>query len=142
MPPKKPDAKVSCLCGSQVRVDPLSGERRVTCPSCGSTFDYVVTIDQASKAPRLSLILPKGALKPNGESLALAPSARAPEPEAEFIPVPDPEPPPPPPPKAVTRVPKKGGGKTIKAVIARCECGQDFPVEDTGELTSMQSCPV
>ena len=145
MPPKKPDPKVSCLCGSQVRVDPLSGDRRVTCPSCGSTFDYVVTIDQASKAPRLSLILPKGALKPDGESLALSPSARAPEPEpeaeaAEFVP--EPEPPPPPPPKAVTRVSKKGGGKTIKAVIARCECGQDFPVEDNGELTSVQSCPV
>lgn len=147
MPSKKPDAKVSCLCGSQVRVDPLSGDRRVTCPSCGSTFDYVVTIDQASHAPRLSLILPKGALKPDGESLALSPSARAAEPEpasepeAEFTPVPDPEPPPPPP-KAVTRVSKKGGGKTIRAVVARCECGQDFPVEDTGELTSVQSCPV
>jgi hypothetical protein len=146
MPSKKPDAKVSCLCGFQVRVDTLSQERRVTCPSCGSTFDYVVTIDQASHAPRLSLILPKGALKPDGESLALSPSARAAEPEpepeqeAEFVPVPDE--PPPPPPKAVTRVPKKGGAKTIKGVIARCECGQDFPVEDNGELTSVQSCPV
>ena len=151
MPPKKPDAKVSCLCGAQVRVDPLSGNRQVTCPSCQSTFDYVVTIDQASHAPRLSLILPRAALKPEGESLALVPSAKGPQPEPEEEPVaefreePEPEPqpePPPPPPRSVTRISKKGGGKTIKAVIARCECGQDFPVEDTGELTSVQSCPV
>ncbi len=147
MPAKKPLPKVSCLCGFQVRVDPLSGDRRVTCPNCQSTFDYVVTIDQASHAPRLSLILPKAALKPEGESLALVPSAKATEPEPEPVPeaefVPDPEPqPPPPPPKSVTRISKKGAGKTIRAVIARCECGQDFPVEDTGELTSVQSCPV
>jgi hypothetical protein len=153
MPSKKPDAKVSCLCGFQVRVDPLSGNRQVTCPSCGSTFDYVVTIDQASHAPRLSLILPRGALKPEGESLALVPSARPSEPEpepepaqepvAEFVEEPEAPPePPPPPPKSVTRISKKGAGKTIKGVIARCECGQDFPVEDNGELTSVQSCPV
>jgi hypothetical protein len=115
----------------------------VTCPSCNTTFDYVVTIDQASHAPRLSLILPKSALKPEGESLALSPSARAsvPEPADDVVEQAEP-PPPPPPPKTVTRIPKKGGGKTIKAVLARCECGQEFPVEDNGELTSVQSCPV
>jgi hypothetical protein len=147
MPPKKPDPKVSCVCGFQVRVDPHAASRQVTCPSCRSTFDYVVTIDQVSHAPRLSLILPRSALKPEGESLALVPSAKvsepAPEPVAEFReePAPAPKPPPTPPPKSVTRISKKGAGKTIKAILARCECGEDFPVEDNGELTSVQSCP-
>ena len=117
---------VSCLCGAEVRVDPVSQDRRVTCPSCQSTFDFVVTLDQASRNTRLTLILPRSALKPEGESLAFSPA---------------PKEPPSPPPKAVTRVTKKGAGKTIKAVLARCECGESFPVEDTGELTSIQSCP-
>ncbi|HLY11926.1 MAG TPA: hypothetical protein VKW04_21680 [Planctomycetota bacterium] len=129
MPNKRPIQSVSCLCGAEVRVDPVSQDRRVTCPACSSTFDFVVTMDQASRSPRLSLILPRSALKPEGESLALSPSAK----EADA--------PPPPPPRAVTRVPKRATGKTIKAVLARCECGESFPVEDTGELTSVQSCP-
>jgi hypothetical protein len=126
MPSKRMTQSVSCLCGAQVRVDPVSPDRRVTCPSCQSSFDFVVTMDQASRNTRLSLILPRSALKPEGESLALSPMAKEP---------------PSPPPLAVTRVTKKSAGKTIKAVLARCECGETFAVEDTGELTSIQSCP-
>jgi hypothetical protein len=126
MASKRQIQSVSCLCGAEVRVDPVSQDRRVTCPSCQSTFDFVVTLDQASRNTRLTLILPRSALKPEGESLAFSSAAKEP---------------PSPPPRAATRVTKKSAGKTIKAVLARCECGESFPVEDTGELTSIQSCP-
>lgn len=104
-----------------MRVDPMNRERRVTCPSCKSTFDFVVTMDAARKNSRLSIILPRGALKCEGESLSKGPAS--------------------PPPQAVTRTSRKSSGKTIRAQIARCECGASFPLEDTGELTTLQSCP-
>ncbi|HLY75657.1 MAG TPA: hypothetical protein VKU80_16160 [Planctomycetota bacterium] len=126
MPGKRLIQSVSCLCGAEVRVDPVSQDRRITCPSCQSTFDFVVTMDKASRNTRLTLILPRSALKPEGESLALSSSAKQP---------------PSPPPRAVTRVTKKSGGKAVQSAPVLCECGETFTVEDIGELTSIQSCP-
>lgn len=145
MAPKKPLPKVSCLCGADVRVDPMNRSRTVTCPSCGNTFDFAVTVDAGNKGSRVSLILPSGAFKPEGESLALSPFAQA-QPEADpedaqFEPVAEEAPPPPPPPppaKTVARLPKKG--QTIQTLMGHCECGSVFPLVDNGELTSVQSC--
>jgi hypothetical protein len=123
-PAPRPMPKVSCLCGADVRVDPMSPTRRVTCLACRSTFDFVVTMDAARKNSRISLILPRGALGvPNAEPL---PVTRQPTP---------------PPARAVTRVPKKTPGKTLRGIVAACDCGEHFPVEDDGELSSIQSCP-
>jgi len=122
-PGPRPLQKVSCLCGADVRVDVMSGDRRITCRACSSTFDFVVTLDAARKNSRVSLILPRAAL-----GLPSAPLLKAPEP-------------PPPPPKTTTRVPKKGGGRTIRALLGTCECGELFPLVDDGELASIQSCP-
>lgn len=149
MPPKRTFQHVSCLCGADVLVNPMNRERTVTCHACGNTFTFAVSMDAASQNSRVSLILPKGAFKPEGESLALtaAPAARSAEPEvpaAEFEPLPDlepeapPPPPPPPPPKSVTRISKRA--KTIQTLMGHCECGTVFPLEDNGELTSVQSC--
>jgi hypothetical protein len=121
-PGARPPQKVSCLCGADVRVDLLSGDRKVTCPACSSTFDFVVTMDAARKNSRVSLILPRAALG-------------MPKPPVEA-----PAPPPPPMPKAVTRVPKTAG-KTLRGMVAACECGEHFPLVDDGELSSLQSCP-
>lgn len=128
--------KVSCLCGADVRVDPLSQDRRVTCKACSSTFDFVVTMDASRKNTRLSLILPPGALSlpesPKPTKVPETPKVAKPVemPAAEA-----------PAPRAVTNVPKKTGGKTMRAIIAKCECGATFPLEDNGELTTVQSCP-
>ena len=147
----KPLPKVSCLCGESVRVDPLRPERRVTCPSCNSTFDFVVTVDAAKKKSMVSLVLPKSAMKTTGESLAILPGRpEAPAPAPPEI-VPDLFTPPTrvrpaaeakaKPPKAVTKVPRRSSGKTLDVPTATCECGAVFPLEDTGELTTLQSCP-
>jgi len=143
MPPKKSLQSVSCLCGGEVRVDPMNRDRRVTCRNCGNTFDFAVTIDQSNKHSRVSLILPRGAFKTEGDSLALhspAPGSEpVEEPPAEFEPVAEaevePEPAPPPPPRAPKR------SNTIQILMGHCECGNVFPLEDNGELTSIQSCP-
>ncbi len=149
----KPLAKVSCLCGASVRVDPLKQDRRVTCPDCNSTFDFVVTVDAARKKSMISLVLPKAAMKTDGESLAFLgePQAVPSKPQPEYQPdlfaetkskAAKPAPPPKAPAaKGVTKVPRKGGGKTINVPMATCECGAIFPLEDNGELTSLQSCP-
>ena len=127
--------KVSCPCGAEVSVDPLSADRRVTCPGCRSTFDFVVTMDAARRSSRLSLVLTREVLHTEGESLG-AESESAPS-----RPVPA-APKPPPVPKSATRVSKKAAAKAASsAPTANCECGASFPLEDTGELTSMQSCP-
>lgn len=117
--------KVSCLCGAEVRVDPLSADRRVTCPSCNSAFDFVVTVDAGRRNSRLSIVLPRAAMKTEGESLG-KPSEK---PVAKAAP------------KAVTRVSRKPSGKTVQISMADCECGATFPLEDTGELATVQSCP-
>src|SRR5882724_8443572 len=101
MASKRPLQSVSCLCGTEVKVDPMDRDRRVTCSGCGNTFDFAVTMDQSNRNSRVSLILPRGIFKPEGESLALSP--RRPEPTAEFEPLP--EPPPPPPPRSVPGMP-------------------------------------
>jgi hypothetical protein len=113
--------KVSCLCGAEVCVDPQSRDRQVVCPACRSTFAFVVTMDPKLKNSRLSLVLSPAAMKRAGESFSEAPLS--------------------PPPKPVTRAPKRSSGKTIHVSMARCECGAVFPLEDTGELTTLQSCP-
>lgn len=142
---KKPLPRVSCLCGTTVQVDPMNRDRRVTCPGCGNTFDFAVTVDQSNKNSRVSLILPRGALKPEGESLALhipppaPPPEPAEEPAAEFEPVEEAEPEPAPPPPPPARVPRKSN--TIQILMGHCECGNVFPLEDNGELTSIQACP-
>jgi uncharacterized Zn-finger protein len=120
-------AKVSCLCGADVRVDPMSPTRRVTCPACRSTFDFVGTMDAARKNSRISLILPRGALEASQTQLPPAAPTRAAAPQA--------------PARAVTKVQKKAPGKTLRGIVAACDCGEHFPVEDDGELSSIQSCP-
>src|SRR5262245_56855645 len=149
----KPPQKVSCLCGGTVKVDPLKQDRRVTCPDCRKSFDFVVTVDAGRKKSMISLVLPRSAMKTEGESLANLgdhPSA-APPPEVAFAEV---EPPPAPtrPPKMepvpgskspsrITRVgKKKSSGRTIAGIpMATCECGAVFPLDDNGELTTLQS---
>ncbi|HVE39730.1 MAG TPA: hypothetical protein VNM14_07585 [Planctomycetota bacterium] len=146
--PAKPLPKASCLCGATLKVDPLKQDRRVTCPDCNSTFDFVVTVDAARKKSMVSIVLPKAAMKTEGESLASL-GGRPEQPDyqpdlfAETKSKPAKAAPPPkaPAPKGVTKVPRKGGGKTISVPMATCECGAVFPLEDNGELTSLQSCP-
>jgi hypothetical protein len=126
--------RVSCPCGSEVRVNPLANDRRVTCPGCRSTYDFVITMDASRRTSRLSLVLTCEAMKTEGESLGAAT-------EDELS-----KPPPPPPkavptPKSVTRASKKAAKAAASAPVASCECGATFSLEDTGELTSMQSCP-
>src|SRR4051812_16772776 len=119
-PNQRPLPKVSCLCGADVRVDPMAATRRVTCLMCRSTFDFVVTVDAARKNSRISLILPRGALGMPGTG----PLPSAPAPRAA---------PPPTPARAVTNVtkaPKKTPGKTLRGIVAGCDCGEHFPVED------------
>lgn len=116
--------KASCLCGAEFRIDPLSQDRRVNCPSCGGTFDFVVTMDSAVKRSRVSLVLPRAALKTEGETWESLAKAR---PESVQ--------------RAVTRVSKKDPAKRVGLPMAACECGAEFPIVDTGELATMQSCP-
>ncbi len=148
---------VSCLCGSDVRVDVMNRDRKANCRDCGNTFDFAVTMDNVGHNSKISLILPRGALKPEGESLALSipsltppgaepepePEAEA-EPEAEFVEVTEepPAPPPPPPkPKKGQTVIRKTGSPTIHTSMGHCECGTVFPLVDSGELTTVQNCP-
>ncbi|RPH52404.1 MAG: hypothetical protein EHM91_00295, partial [Planctomycetota bacterium] len=125
--------KVSCPCGADVNVDPLAADRRVTCPGCRSTFDFVVTMDAARRSSRLSLVLTREVLHTEGESLGAASESlpSKPVPPAAKLPVP----------KSATRVSKKAAKAASSAPTANCECGASFPLEDSGELTSMQSCP-
>jgi len=146
--PAKGMQKASCLCGATLRVDPLKQDRRVTCPDCNNSFDFVVTMDAARKQSMISLVLSRAAMKTEGESLAHL--GERPE-QAEFqqdlfAETKSKPPKPAPPPKApaakgVTKVPRKSAGKTINVPMATCECGAVFPLEDNGELTSLQSCP-
>jgi hypothetical protein len=70
-------AKVSCLCGAQIRVDATSADRHVTCPSCDSTFDFVVSVDAARKRSRVSIVLSRAAMKTEGESLGKSSGKKA-----------------------------------------------------------------
>jgi len=54
--------RVSCPCGAQLKVDPLREDRRVTCPSCKETSDFIVTMDAHHKQPRVSIVVPTKAL--------------------------------------------------------------------------------
>jgi hypothetical protein len=119
--------KVSCLCGAALRVDPLSPERRLRCPACGNSLDFIVTLDGKSKRPRVSIVVRAEAMIPEGESLAtLADHGDEPAPA--------------PPPRAATSVPRARTGKTGMGVLGTCICGMSFPV-DSEELTSIQTCP-
>jgi len=138
--------KVSCVCGAQLRVDTTKADRRVTCPTCRNTFDFVVSVDQARKRSRVSIVLSRAAMKTEGESLGKA--AASEEEEAVFTSPPMPVPEKPAKSKQpseyrpkVSRVTKKIGGKTTRIVMGNCECGAEFPLEDTGELATLQSCP-
>lgn len=124
---------VSCPCGTEVRVDPMKGDRRVICPNCNSPLDFIVAMDAKLKKPRVSIIIPMGLMKTEGASLGSAPAS--PPPPAEPVPV---EPAPAAPPS--TRGVRRGSGKTIRGIIATCECGGTFPVNEE-ELTTVQSCP-
>lgn len=131
-------AKVSCVCGAQLRVDPSSDDRRVTCPTCNNTFDFVVSMDTAKRRARVSIVLSKAAMKTEGDSLGKADGPLKPAaPAAKAPPTPSPAKPAP----KVTRVNRKVGGKTTKAIMGNCECGASFPLEETDELTIVQSCP-
>lgn len=121
MPPMREESigrihKVSCPCGADVRIDPLKPDRNVTCPRCRLRIDFVVTIDPKSRRPRVSIVVPLNAVKPEGESLAAVPAKTAPR---------APQPPPP---------------RTVRAVLAECPCGAAFPV-DASKLPGLQSCP-
>jgi hypothetical protein len=97
---------------------------------CRSTFDFVVTMDAARKNSRISLILPRGALAmPGTEPLPPAPASVK---RAALPPTPA---------RSVTKVVKKTPGKTLRGIVAACDCGEHFPVEDDGELSSIQTCP-
>src|SRR5262245_844871 len=129
--------KVSCLCGAQIKVDTGSTNHHVVCGTCGNAFDFVVGLD-GHKRSQVSIVLSKAAMKTEGDSLGKAspnapPRAAAPKPA-----------PPPPPPKAPpkeTRAPRKSAAKANKSIMALCECGASFPLEETDDLTSLQSCP-
>jgi hypothetical protein len=146
---QKPLAKVSCLCGATVRVDPSRQDRRVTCPDCRSTFDFVVTVDASRKKSMVTLVLPKAAMKTEGESLAMKGDRPGPQPEhpPELLAPTKAKPPKSAPAarapaaKAVTKVPRKPASKALEVPTATCECGAEFPLEDNGDLTSLQSCP-
>jgi len=133
--------KVSCLCGASIRVDPSSLDRRVTCPSCGSNFDFVVTLDAAKKRSKVSIVLSRAAMKTEGDSLGKASDKPSAKPAAAKAPAPKPAPPPPPPPPTPSRVTKKISPKTVYALSGTCECGTVFPLFDTGELATVQDCP-
>jgi hypothetical protein len=139
--------KVSCVCGAQLRVDTTKADRRVTCASCRNTFDFVVSVDAARKRSRVSIVLTRAAMKTEGDSLGKA----GPTEEEEALFTPEPTPPPEVKPAKsrqpteykpkVNKVVKKVGGKTTRIVMGNCECGAEFPLEDTGELATLQSCP-
>jgi len=138
--------KVSCLCGASLRVDPSSTDRHVACPSCGNAFDFVVSMDAAKRRSRVSIVLSKAAMKTEGDSLGKAgdePVNAGKAPGSKGTPPPRSEPTPTPakPMPKVTRVTRKVGGKTTKAIMGNCECGAAFPLEDTDELTILQTCP-
>ncbi len=142
----KPLQQVSCLCGATVKIDPQKQDRRVTCPSCRSTFGFVVTVDASRKKSMVSLVLPRSAMKTEGESLGTLSGGISHAPQKEKVEATSPRRPElkPVPKSAATRVSKvarKSPGETIGIPMATCECGAEFPLEDNGELTSLQSCP-
>jgi len=144
--PFKSYQKVSCLCGASLRVDPSNTNRHVACPTCGNSFDVVVTMDAAKRRSKVSIVLSKAAMKTEGDSLGKAgdePVQAGKAPGAKGTPPPKAEPTPTPakPMPKVTRVTRKVGGKTTKAIMGNCECGAAFPLEDTDELTILQTCP-
>jgi len=116
--------KVSCPCGNAVRIDPMSEVRSLRCPVCSYQISFVVTVDRATKRPKVSIVVPPDAIKSDaGESLGVASrhSSKAAAP-------PPPEPPAPRP-QAVTR-----------GVFGTCPCGAEFQVDEV-ELTTIQACP-
>lgn len=119
-------AKVSCPCGNAVRIDPMSSERSLRCPRCSYLIDFVVTVDKATKRPKVSIVVAPDAIKGAGESLAAASKPKR-------LPPPEPEAPPPPP--AASRA-----KSVVRGVFATCLCGEEFPVDDR-ELTTIQPCP-
>lgn len=116
----QPSAKVSCPCGSVLRIDTFSEERRLRCPKCNRVIDVVVSFDRASKRTKVSIVVPMDALLSEGQSLGASP-----EPPKKAGP-------------STTALPRP---KTVvRGVFGTCLCGEEFPVDET-ELTTIQPCP-
>ncbi|HEX7896768.1 MAG TPA: hypothetical protein VF950_03355 [Planctomycetota bacterium] len=118
-------AKVSCPCGNTVRIDPMSAQRSFRCPVCTHLISFVVTIDKATKRPKVSIVVTPDAIRQEvGDSLGVSsrtpPAPPEPPPEEE---------PPAPRPRPATR-----------GVFGACICGAEFPVDEE-ELTTIQACP-
>jgi len=114
----QPMAKVSCPCGSVLKIDTFSEERRLRCPRCQRLIDVVVSFDRSSKRSKVSIVVPLEALISEGESLGASTAKKL-------------EPPPPPTPRPKT---------VVRGVFGTCLCGEEFPVDDR-ELTTIQPCP-
>lgn len=144
----RPHLKLSCPCGADVRVDPLDQKRGLSCPKCGLSINFVVSVDPLDrKRSKVSLIVPLNAVDGVGESLGtiirkspMAPkkpsktvSVRSvtrksaiPPARASSPPVPPPSP--------------RPAGRPAKGVLAECPCGSAFPVDES-DLASLQYCP-
>src|SRR5262245_30137960 len=86
----RPAQRVSCPWGTTLRIDPMKGERRARCPSCGLLLDFVVTLNERSKKPSVSIVVSPEAMNVGEETLATLPHAKAKdvEPPAEEVPAP------------------------------------------------------
>ncbi len=137
--PIRPHLKLSCPCGGDVRVDPLSQDRSLHCPKCGLPIHFVVSVDpQDRRRSKVSLVVPRTAVRAEGESLGMRPSkapseapktVRAKTVAAVRVPPPPQAPPAP-----------RPSGRTVKGVRGQCVCGESFPVDES-DLAGMQSCP-
>ena len=102
----------------------MSQARSLRCPVCSHVITFVVSVDRATKKPRVSIVVPPDAIKTDaGESLGASSRGG----------VTNPDPPPPQPPSPRPKGPAKG-------VFGTCLCGEEFQVDDE-ELTSIQACP-
>ena len=126
---ERPAQRVSGPCGTTLRIDIMKADRKARCPNCGMTLAFVVTMDNRTRRPGISLVISADAMKVEGESLAQMPHAKAKgEPDED-------------PPAPVETSRTRVGGRTIKGVLGTCTaCDTAFPVDDR-ELTSIQPCP-
>jgi DNA-directed RNA polymerase subunit RPC12/RpoP len=108
--------KVSCPCGNTVRIDTMTQARSFKCPRCSSQIGFVVTMDRATKRPKVSIVVAPDAIRIEGESLGHAKAE-------EMSPPPTPRPRP-----------------DAEGVFGTCACGEEFLVDDE-ELTTIQPCP-
>ncbi len=93
-------------------MDPLKPQRSLVCPDCGVTLDFVVTMDDKSKSPKVSIVLTPRAFDA-AQQKATSPASLPPLSQDQPSPGP---------------------------VLARCPCGASMTV-DEAELTSVQTCP-